>query len=202
MCSCPRWVSHWGNIISLLFTQCGTINKQLDSHLFQGHFPNGQKMFKCLSKQIVILLGNAAESPSGSSSSHKWVDVSSMSGFSHGNERAGERSSKRRGVIIGLSDHLCSRDLLNRVTCSAGTLQDHVALIPYSSHEKHIRTQRRQTSQVLTAAINMERREVVRILFDGRWRANAGEVQKRRKEMKTINAYMKYCAGRKCSPGW
>lgn len=115
----------------------------------------------------MILLCNAAESPSGSSSSHKWVDVSSVSGFSHGNERAGERGSTRRGVIIGLSDHLCSRDLLNHVTCSAGTLQDRVALIPYSSHEKHIRTQRRQTLQVLTAAINMELMEVIRTLLDG-----------------------------------
>lgn len=57
-------------------------------------------------KQIVISPCNAAESSSSSSGSHKWVDVRSMSGLSHGNEGAGERSLRQCGIIIGLSGHL------------------------------------------------------------------------------------------------
>lgn len=62
--------------------------------------------------QIVISLCNAAESLSDSSGLHKWVDVRSMSGSSHGNERAGELCFKQCGALIGLSDNLCSQRLI------------------------------------------------------------------------------------------
>lgn len=94
----------------LTFSQFETKTTYLGTAACMGDFQNKLRISLSAShKQIVIVLCNAAESSSSSSGSHKWVDVSSMSGLSHGNERAGELGSIRRGVIIGLSDHLCSR---------------------------------------------------------------------------------------------
>lgn len=86
----------------------------------------------------MISLCNAAESSSSSSSSHKCVDVHSMSGLSHGNERAREQSLKQCGVIIVCQVTFVQNICLICVICCVLTFRESIGQMCYpSQHRDH-----------------------------------------------------------------